>query len=214
MSTCCPNCGADLNKQGYSYNRHALWRCEECNQMLASLFADLGDHNFPGRIWYCDCCREMLSRRDNFHDSCGGCYCSICGSWNDINKRTVEAQTERVEYIFPDYLHNKSRNVADDKDYSKGEHSDNAGSFSDNVKYTTTYGSYCGEVSDKSRTAALVLCILLGCYGVHWFYLKRPGKGLLYLLTFSFCGIGWLIDIIMILCGGVTDGDGFPVRKW
>lgn len=34
----------------------------------------------------------------------------------------------------------------------------------------------------KSRGLAIALALFLGGFGVHWFYLERPGKGLIYLL--------------------------------
>jgi len=51
----------------------------------------------------------------------------------------------------------------------------------------------------KSQIVALILCILLGLIGVHRFYLGYTGLGLLYLLTFGLFGIGWLIDLILLI---------------
>lgn len=53
----------------------------------------------------------------------------------------------------------------------------------------------------KSRTTAALLAFFLGGLGIHWFYLGRSGRGLLYLL---FCWTGIpvviaLIDFIMFL---------------
>ena len=45
----------------------------------------------------------------------------------------------------------------------------------------------------------LLLCIFLGSFGVHKFYRKQIGKGLLYLFTFGLFGIGTLIDTISII---------------
>lgn len=46
---------------------------------------------------------------------------------------------------------------------------------------------------------ALVLCLLLGFLGVHQFYMKKTGKGILYLFTFGLFGIGVLIDLIKLI---------------
>ena len=62
--------------------------------------------------------------------------------------------------------------------------------------------------SSKSRLAALVLCIFFGVFGIHYFYVGRPGMGCVYLFTLGFFGIGWLIDIIRIVCGVFTDKYG------
>ena len=63
----------------------------------------------------------------------------------------------------------------------------------------------------KSKIVALVLCILLGYFGVHRFYVGKGGSGLVWLLTFGLFGIGWLIDIVMILLGGFRDRFGRPL---
>lgn len=52
----------------------------------------------------------------------------------------------------------------------------------------------------KSKTTAILLCFFLGFLGIHWFYLKRPGLGVLYLLTGGLLGIGALVNFIQLLC--------------
>lgn len=60
----------------------------------------------------------------------------------------------------------------------------------------------------KSQGVALVLAILLGGIGIHRFYLGHIGMGILYLFTAGLCGIGWLIDIILIATGSLEPKDG------
>lgn len=50
----------------------------------------------------------------------------------------------------------------------------------------------------KDKIVALILCICLGLCGGHKFYEGKIGMGILYLLTFGLCGIGWLVDIVII----------------
>lgn len=52
----------------------------------------------------------------------------------------------------------------------------------------------------KSKTTAILLCFFLGFLGIHWFYLRRPGLGVLYLLTGGLLGIGTLVNFIQLLC--------------
>ncbi|NBR13775.1 MAG: TM2 domain-containing protein [Crocinitomicaceae bacterium] len=55
----------------------------------------------------------------------------------------------------------------------------------------------------KSWLVALLLCIFLGALGIHRFYLGYTGLGILYLLTGGICGIGVLVDFIMLLTGSL-----------
>ena len=53
-------------------------------------------------------------------------------------------------------------------------------------------------VSQKNKMIALLLCIFLGGFGIHRFYVGKIGTGILYLFTGGLCGIGWIVDIILI----------------
>lgn len=66
----------------------------------------------------------------------------------------------------------------------------------------------------KSQIIALILCLFLGGLGIHRFYLGHVGMGILYLLTGGLCGIGWLIDLILIATGGLKPKDGEYSEKF
>lgn len=51
----------------------------------------------------------------------------------------------------------------------------------------------------KNPYIEFFLCFFLGCSGAHKFYLKKYKAGILYLFTLGLFGIGWLIDLILIL---------------
>lgn len=61
---------------------------------------------------------------------------------------------------------------------------------------------------DKSQIVTLILLVFLGFLGVHRFYLGDIGIGLLYLLTGGLCGIGFIIDLILLLTGSLKPKDG------
>ena len=88
------------------------------------------------------------------------------------------------------------------------------------TKAATTTKSNTNSTDNKSKMAAGLLGIFLGCFGVHNFYLGYTGKAigqlLLTLIGWIACGIGpiaawiWgLIEGIMILSGSIsTDAEG------
>lgn len=53
-------------------------------------------------------------------------------------------------------------------------------------------------MTNKNKTIALILCVLLGYLGIHRFYVGKTKSGVVYLLTAGLCGIGWIVDIILI----------------
>ena len=73
---------------------------------------------------------------------------------------------------------------------------------------------YSSDVSPRSRLVMLLLCVLVGVPGVHRFYAGRIWTGFLWLCTFSLLGIGYIYDIIMIVCGAFRDGQGRRIVRW
>lgn len=74
---------------------------------------------------------------------------------------------------------------------------------------TPNIPSYQAYRGDKSRTTAGILAIILGNFGAHHFYLRRPGLGILYLIFFwtwipSVIGF---IEGIIYLCMSDRDFD-------
>ena len=51
----------------------------------------------------------------------------------------------------------------------------------------------------KNKWVALLLCVFLGWFGVHKFYEGKILFGIVYLFTFGLFGIGWIVDIIILL---------------
>lgn len=80
--------------------------------------------------------------------------------------------------------------------------------------YNKAPGYAASGVSPKSRMAALLLCVFLGIFGIHRFYVGKVGTGLLYFFTMSIFGFGYIFDIIMIVTGNFRDSRGLPLINW
>ena len=70
-----------------------------------------------------------------------------------------------------------------------------------------------GMTSEKSRWLAFFLCLVFGGMGIHRFYVGKVGTGILWLLTCGLFGIGWFIDLLVILCGSFRDKYGLWLRR-
>ena len=68
------------------------------------------------------------------------------------------------------------------------------------------------SVSEKSFVATLILCLLLGGFGVHRFYVGRVRTGIPMLLTLGGLGIWQLIDLIVIATQKFKDADGAVIK--
>lgn len=66
--------------------------------------------------------------------------------------------------------------------------------------------------SPKNKTIALLLCIFLGMFGAHRYYVGKIGTGVLWTFTGGVVGIGWLVDLFTIIGGGFYDVNGFVLR--
>ena len=68
------------------------------------------------------------------------------------------------------------------------------------------------EKSEKGFVPALILCILLGEFGAHRFYVGKPLTAILMILTLGGLGIWALIDLIIIATGGFKDSKGLKIK--
>lgn len=84
-----------------------------------------------------------------------------------------------------------------------------------NVNTNVNKNGYGGATcSPYNKNMALILCILgfLGLAGLHRFYVRKNGSGIIYIFTIGLFGIGTIIDLFLILSGGFRDSNGFPLR--
>lgn len=103
-------------------------------------------------------------------------------------------------YVEPVQQGNVSENVVINNVYTEPQ------GVNVNVRYTS-------NVSPKNKIVALLLCIFLGYFGIHKFYVGKIGMGIVYFFTAGLFGFGWLIDIILILCGEFKDSNNLPLKQ-
>ena len=68
------------------------------------------------------------------------------------------------------------------------------------------------ETSEKGFIPTLLLCLLLGGFGAHRFYVGKPLTAILMILTLGGFGIWALIDLIVIATGGFKDSNGLKIK--
>jgi TM2 domain-containing membrane protein YozV len=87
---------------------------------------------------------------------------------------------------------------------------------------------YCGAEQFDSRTSALamrdmpsekralttgLLCLLLGVFGAHRFYVGKYITGFFQLITLGGLGIWMLVDLIMLITGQFKDKEGRRITE-
>ena len=139
-------------------------------------------------------------------------YCANCGSKISEKSRFCEfCGTEMYRLGSRPGQSNSSQASSSNPSTSSTHH------YSSTVEIKVkqpNYERYGHSISPKSRTIVLILWILLGALGVHYFYAGRIGMGLLWLITGGFFGIGLVIDLIVILTGTFKDSYGRPIVSW
>ncbi len=147
------------------------------------------------------------------------CDVIILTNGDEVSVKVLEVGISEVKYLKCDNLNgpsyviakqeifmikhsNGSKTVLTTPDYSAPTPTVNNNKLTE-TDYLDTVNS-----NDKSLAVAVVLWFFLGIIGIHRFYLGHIGIGVLYLLTGGLCGIGWLIDGIMLVTGSLKPKNG------
>lgn len=114
-------------------------------------------------------------------------FCQSCGHATDVQQHPQPAQNQPPQYQQPVI---------------------NVINTNTNINKNTNSGY---NYVRKNKWVAFFLCLFLGYFGVHRFYVGKAGSGILWLFTCGMFGIGWFFDLIAILCGGFKDKNGQPL---
>jgi hypothetical protein len=68
--------------------------------------------------------------------------------------------------------------------------------------------------SDKKRLLATILCAGFGIFGAHRFYAGKTKSAKAMLFTVGGLGIWYVTDLVIVLFGEFTDGEGRKIREW
>lgn len=80
--------------------------------------------------------------------------------------------------------------------------------------YDNIYGTNkASNVSNKSRTVALILCLIGGLAGWHYLYVGRFWRAVVCAITLNFLLIGQIVDIYRITRYRFKDDEKYILRK-
>lgn len=151
--------------------------------------------------------------------------CPNCGARLDVDIDSGQARCRFCDEIFSLGSRRRGPEVVDAEqmgyDFERGRQRagiEFAQGYVDRMDeerlYREQWGFNAGNaVSDKSKTAALLLCIFLGYFGAHYFYAGRAGRGVLFFFTVGLFGLGWIYDAIQIALGNFSDRYGLPIVR-
>lgn len=147
---------------------------------------------------YCVRCGKEIPNDSKVCPECGALaenakFCQHCGEAIDkdcivcpkCGKQVQQLKQEQPNIV----INNNNSNSSVNANVSKNVNTN----VNKNVALAATSTRRC------DKWLAFLLCLFLGYFGVHKFYEGKTGMGVLYLFTAGLCGIGWLVDIFVIL---------------
>jgi len=69
-------------------------------------------------------------------------------------------------------------------------------------------------ISKRSRGVALLLSFFGGIFGLHRFYVNKPGTAIAMLCTGGGFLVWYLYDLVLVAAGEFRDSDDLPLRNW
>ena len=139
---------------------------------------------------FCQKCGAQIGPSDSVCPICGELkpgkkFCQHCGRAIDqdcvvcpsCGKQVAQLKQEQPQIIINNANNNTNTNA--------------------NVNINQVRNGIYGQL--RNKWAAFFLCLFLGFFGAHKFYERKIGMGILYLFTFGIFGIGWFIDLVILL---------------
>lgn len=109
----------------------------------------------------------------------------------------LENYDEEYDKLEPDAAHAIVKEKRGDKAGAPPAHPAEMTVGSGTVSVDTKWTSGDEEAYRKVRTA-FWLCLFLGYFGIHRFYLGKKETGVLWLLTLGLAAMGWIVDLIRL----------------
>ncbi len=133
--------------------------------------------------------------------------CPNCGALIRIDGASSKVTCEYCESVF-------NLDDSSEEDFRSGYEFGRQQAYEEFSRRSMEEEPAVSSGSKKSKTVALLLCVFLGTLGIHHFYAGKAAMGVLYLLTGGIIGIGWIIDIILIVTDNYTDSFGDKITNW
>jgi hypothetical protein len=127
---------------------------------------------------------------------------------NEIRVKVLEITPKQIKYRYCDPAGNEIINEDKSTIFSIKYPNGTKEIIHSKGKDKNAKTSNSSTPGNSSQIVALLLCIFIGTLGVHRFYLGHMGMGILYLLTGGLCGVGVLIDMILIITGDLKPKNG------
>ena len=181
-----------------------LESCAECGRDLRFEGRYLSDGIASSEKRFCSHgCLDTYKARERAREESGNVYCSVCGavaSNPQITGYQMDANGNPLCWACFDKANPQPASAAASGSSSGGARKGAVGSAAAAV-----------ATWSRARQITLALCIFLGIFGAHRFYVGKPKLAVLYIFTAGLAGWGWLVDLIMIILGKFKDKNGNPL---
>lgn len=144
---------------------------------------------------YCSKCVKEIPNESKVCSECGALmdnakFCQHCGEAIDMDcvvcpkcgKQVSQLKQEQPSIVINNNNSNDSVNA------------------NVNANTNTNVSAAAAPIRKCDKWVAFLLCLFLGPLGGHKFYEGKIGMGILYIFTAGLFFIGWIIDLIAILC--------------